>query len=273
MEVYGLIGSPVDHSLSPVMFEAAFEERDIDAVYATYHVESDDCLRALDGATALGIDGLNVTIPHKETVLEWATPTEVADRIGAANVIDLSADPPKADNTDAHAMTTVLSRLDQPPESALVVGAGGAAKAYVHALTEAGWEVTVANRTLERAQSLADRYESVSAIQLSQASDSVPETTLILNATPVGMQEDVTPLSTDSITAEHIVVDAVYRPVETRLLSAAATAGAQTVTGLTLLLEQGVATFERWREEDPPRRAMRVALEEAIEALENPEVE
>lgn len=265
MDVYGLIGSPIEHSLSPVMFEAAFAASGIDAAYVPFHVEADRCVQAVNGADALDVAGLNVTIPHKETVLEVTTPTPVAQRVGAANLIDFSEEPPLADNTDVHAMATVLAGLEHSSHEALVLGAGGAAKAYVHALIEAGWSVTIANRTLERAEAVASRYADATAIEFSEAVSRVPQGGLIVNATPVGLEEDVSPLDTGVFEVEHTVIDAVYRPQRTRLLADAQTAGAKTVSGVTLLLEQAVASFERWRSEPAPRQAMADALDRAID--------
>lgn len=264
MDVYGLIGAPVDHSLSPVMFEAAFRAREVDATYVPFRVEASGRQAAIKGANALGIAGLNVTIPHKESVLEWAEATDVAQTIGAANVLDFDHDPPLADNTDVLAMARVIDNQQQSPTDALILGAGGAARAYVHALTEAGWTVTIANRTERRAQSLAEAYAEASTIAFDEASATAPNVQMIVNATPVGLEDDVSPIDARALKSDHLVVDAVYRPERTRLLTDAEAAGADTVGGDTLLLEQAVATYERWRPEDPPKRAMAVALEDAL---------
>lgn len=265
MDVYGLIGSPIEHSLSPVMFEAAFAARETDATYVPFHVETDRCIQAVNGADALEVAGLNVTIPHKETVMEVTAPTQVAQTVGAANLIDFREEPPLADNTDVNAMAAVLDELEHVPHDALVLGAGGAAKAYVHALIEAGWSVTIANRTFERAEAVASRYEDARAVEFSEVVQSVPPAGLIVNATSVGLEEDVSPLDTGVFEAEHTVIDAVYRPQRTRLLTDAHAEGANTISGVTLLLEQAVATYERWRSEPAPRQAMADALERAID--------
>lgn len=263
MDVYGLIGDPVEHSWSPAMFEAAFDAAEVDARYATFPVEADRLKAAIDGASALGIRGLNVTIPHKATVLEHADPTAAAASVGAANVIDYDTEPPTADNTDILAMAAVIERIDRPAGSALVLGAGGAARAYVHALATAGWTVTIANRTTARATALAAEYPRTEGIGLEEGVTRVSSADLVLNATPVGLQSDESLLVPDRFHADQVVVDAVYRPAVTRLLEDAAAAGAETVSGLTLLLEQAVATFEVWRDEPAPRAAMATALEDA----------
>lgn len=260
MEVYGLIGDPVGHSHSPALFEAAFEAVDVDARYVTFRVAEADLETALRGASSLGIDGLNVTIPHKEAVLEWSIPSARAEAIGAANVLDLTGTRPLAENTDAVSMATVLDRLDRPAGQALVVGAGGAARAYVHALIDAGWQVMVANRTLARADRLADRYPPATAHHLDGAVDIAGEADLIVNATPVGLESDVSVLPPAVLDPSQVVIDAVYEPAETRLLTDAIAVGATTVSGRKLLLEQAIASFRLWRDEPPPIAAMAEAI-------------
>ncbi len=260
MDVYGLIGHPVAHSSSPAVFDAAFDTVGIDAQYVLFPVEPSNLATAIEGAEALGIDGLNVTIPHKESVLMHAQPTEAAAAIGGANVLDLGEDPIVAANTDASAMVTVLDILDLPPTEALVLGAGGAARAYVHALVNTGWQVHVANRTVKRAAELADRYAAVNSHPLDAAADLASTVSLIVNATSVGLETDVSPLPADAIESTHVVIDAVYEPDPTRLLTDATAAGATTVSGRRLLLEQAVGAFEIWRDESVPRAVMASAL-------------
>lgn len=264
MDVYGLIGDPVEHSLSPVMFEAAFDAAGIDARYVTFRVDPSALESAITGAAALDIAGLNVTIPHKSAVLELSTPSPAAEAIGAANVLSFDDEVPAATNTDVTAMASVLDGLERGPDHALVLGAGGAARAYVHALATAGWRIDIVNRTPERAITLASRYDKATGHPAAAAIELAENAELILNTTPVGLDGEDSPIDPAAITRDHVVVDAVYRPGDTPLIETAAKRGAETIAGDTLLLEQAVATFERWRSVPAPRAAMEAKLERAM---------
>lgn len=264
MDVYGLIGDPVEGSLSPVLFNAAFEAAADAAVYGTFPVGRDHLTAAVEGAHALGIAGINVTAPHKQAVAELVDVDPRADRIGAVNLVDLTTDPPTGANTDAVAMDRVLETTGEAPGEALVLGAGGAAAAYVDALVDARWHVTVANRTSERATRLAEGAADVEGIGLDRAPDRLGQVDLVVNATPVGQDEPgASPIPTDGIEPRHVVIDAVYRPVWTHLLRGARARGATVVPGTRLLLEQALAGYRRWRERPPPADAMRIALDVA----------
>jgi len=268
MHVYGLIGNPVGHSLSPPMHEAAYRELDMDARYVTFEPAPDDVARALDGAAALGIDGLNVTIPFKQDVLELVEPDDLATRIGAVNTVDFSTSPPRGYNTDAAGVRRAFEHHGVPlaGAEAVVVGAGGAGRAVAVTLAEACESVHVTNRTVERAAELAadvragDPEATVTAGGLDTLEDRVPAADLLVNATSVGMEEDATPVPADLLHADLAVLDAVYSPIETRLLRAAADAGATTIDGAWMLLFQGVVAFERWTGRDAPVGAMNDAL-------------
>jgi shikimate dehydrogenase len=268
MHVYGLIGNPVGHSLSPPMHEAAYRELDMDAKYVTFEPDADAVARAIDGADALGIDGLNVTIPFKQDVLDLVDPDDLAARIGAVNTVDFSTTPPRGYNTDAAGVRRAFAHHDVALSGAdaVVVGAGGAGRAVAFTLAEACASVHVANRTVGRAQSLAAdvREElpdaAVSAGGLDTLGDRIPAADLLVNATSVGMEGDETPVPAALLHADLAVLDAVYSPIETRLLRDAATAGATTIDGAWMLLFQGVVAFERWTGRDAPVDAMNAAL-------------
>lgn len=261
MDVYGVIGDPVDHSRSPAMFNAAFDARGIDAVYGAFRVDTGALGTAVEGALALGVAGLNVTGPHKSAVLDHAASTDLVGRVGAANVLDLRTSPPTAHNTDAGGMAAVVDAEAPEPDDALLLGAGGAGRAYAHALADRGWSVTVANRTVERAEAVVDAVGGDAAIPLGAATEVVPEVALVVNATPIGLGDpEETPVPGAAFRDSHVVIDAVYDPVRTRLLRDASADGATTVTGLRLLLEQADGTYRIWRDGPAPRAAMRSAL-------------
>ncbi|WP_251329999.1 shikimate dehydrogenase [Haloplanus pelagicus] len=272
MHVYGLIGNPVGHSLSPPMHEAAYRELDMDARYVTFEPDTDAVARAVDGAAALGLDGLNVTIPFKRDVLDLVEPDDLAARIGAVNTIDFSTSPPRGYNTDAAGVRRAFAHHDVriSGADAVVVGAGGAGRAVAFTLAETCGTVHVANRTEERARSLAADVRSelpsatVTAGGLDTLADRVPAADLLVNATSVGMDKDETPVAAELLHADLAVLDAVYSPIETRLLREAAAAGATTLDGAWMLLFQGVVAFEHWTGRDAPVDAMNAALRSGL---------
>lgn len=262
MNVYGLIGNPVSQSLSPPMHEAGYRVLELDARYVTFEPEKDAGPAAVQASQTLGIDGLNVTIPFKQAVLSVVEPDEQAARVGAVNTIDLGTDPPTGHNTDVDGAIRALEHFDAPIESArtVVLGAGGAGRAISVGLHDAGAEVTVANRTVKRAQELASEFHGIEAAELDDVPQLIEEADLLVNATSVGMGEDVSPVDPNVLHSDLFVMDAVYHPLETRLLKDAKAAGSTTVDGGWMLLYQGVAAFERWLDVEVPIDAMNEAL-------------
>ena len=273
MDVYGLIGNPVGHSLSPPMHEAGYETLGIDARYVTFEPDADAAATAIDGAAALGVAGLNATIPFKQDVLDVVDTDPLAERIGAVNTVDFgpvhegTADRPRGYNTDAAGVRRAFEHHDVALDGtdAVVVGAGGAGRAAAFALADAGADVHVANRTAERAVSLADDVPDATGSGLDTLAERVADTDVLVNATSVGMEDpDATPVPADALHADLAVLDAVYTPIETRLLADAAAAGATTIDGAWMLLFQGVEAFERWTGTDAPVDEMNRALREEL---------
>ena len=272
MQVYGVIGDPVDHSLSPPMHRAAYEATGLDADYSRFPV-TEDVEAAVMGAHALGVDGLNVTVPHKEAVasLDAVDLGDVASRIGAVNTVDLDA--MRGHNTDVAGAMRALTHHGVGVDGcrAVVVGAGGAARAVVDGLVGRAGAVAVANRTVERAERLAEEAAdrgTVTAHGLDDLEDLLADADLLVNATSVGMEEDVSPVPADALHGDLAVFDVVYTPRETRLLRDAAAVGATTVTGDWMLVFQGAEAFEIWTGEEAPVEAMHGALVEALGASE-----
>lgn len=265
MDVYGLIGNPVGHSLSPPMHEAAYEELDLDARYVTFEPPTDAGADAVTAAETLGVSGLNVTIPFKQDVMDAVEPDDLARRIGAVNTIDYSTSPPTGYNTDAVGVTRALREHDVTLEGrALVVGAGGAGRAAAFGLADEGMTVDIANRTVETAHELAGDVEGATGHGLDAVPGLLADADVLVNATSVGMKEDRSPVPADALHADLAVLDAVYDPIETRLLQDAAAVGATTVAGTWMLLYQGVEAFERWTGEAAPVERMNAALQERL---------
>lgn len=251
----GVIGSPVAHSKSPKLHQHWLREFGLKGHYVPMdvsHTDLEDVIRMLP---RMGFVGVNVTIPHKETVLSIADlVTDRATLIGAANTLIFRKDGKiHADNTDGYGFIENL-RLGAPdwnPKSgpAAVFGAGGAARAVVASLSDAGVpEIILTNRTRVRAEKLKDDFgKRVRVIDWVQAGNVVDEAALIVNTTSLGMTgkpELRVPL--DGLRPETVVTDLVYSPLKTSLLTEAETAGCRVVDGLGMLIHQAVPAFERW---------------------------
>jgi shikimate dehydrogenase len=261
MDVYGLIGNPVGHSLSPPMHEAGYETLCIDAKYVTFEPPADEGAAAVSAAEKLGVSGLNVTIPFKQDVLDAVDPDPLAERIGAVNTIDFTGDRPRGYNTDAVGAVRALSHHGvELSGTAVIVGAGGAGRAVSFGLAEEGMDVQIANRTVSKATDLADSVPNASGHGLDALPELLSDADVLVNCTSVGMDENETPVPTETLHGDLAVLDAVYSPIETRLLTDAAEAGATTVDGAWMLLYQGIEAFERWTGEDAPVNAMNEAL-------------
>ena len=268
MEVYGLLGNPVGHSLSPPMHEAAYDALGMDARYCTFEPAPEQLGAAIEGARALGIGGLNVTIPFKQDALAHVQPDDVAASIGAVNTLDLTGEP-TGHNTDSEGAVRALREHGvELSGSAVVVGAGGAGRAVAFGLAGEGMAVHVANRTVERAEGLAADLRAAgheaTAGPLDAVDGPLAGADVLVNATSVGMEEDASPVPAAALHGDLAVLDAVYAPLETRLLREAAAAGARTVDGAWMLLYQGAAAFERWTGREAPVDAMNRALRERV---------
>jgi shikimate dehydrogenase len=265
MQVFGLIGSPVSHSLSPPLHEAAYDELEMDARYVAFEPDRKNLETAIEGARALGIRGLNVTIPFKRDVLDLCEPDELARRIGAVNTLDFGGGSVTGHNTDAVGVRRALAHHGVSPSGrAVVVGAGGAGRAAAFALAEEGMNIEVANRTVESAHDLAGEIDGATGHGLDALDGLLSDADVLINATSVGMESNETPVPPAALHSGLAVLDAVYSPVETRLLRAADSVGATTVDGGWMLLYQGVAAFERWTGHTAPVDAMNAALRARI---------
>jgi shikimate dehydrogenase len=261
--VTGIIGWPVAHSLSPDMHNAAFSALGLDWVYVAYPVPPGRVPAAVAGLAAAGVCGLNVTIPHKQAILELCSSvSDAAASIGAANtLIPDGAGGWRADNTDAPGFLRALDEaapLELDGATALILGAGGAARAVAFALRSRGATVLVANRTPSKIAGLGDPipFRRTALDAAAGACD------IVVNCTSLGLHGDVIPpeLPLEVLGPAHVVVDVVYRPGGTPWLGAAAGRGARVVDGLGMLLHQGAAAFVQWTGEEPPLDVMRQAL-------------
>lgn len=265
MDVYGIIGNPVEHSKSPPLHEAAFEATGVNATYVTFEVAPAELETAFRGAAALGVRGLSVTLPFKEELFDLVTLDPMAERVGAVNTVHFTPDGPVGYNTDAAGVVRAFEHHDVPLSgTATVVGAGGAGKAAAFGLSEAGMHVRVANRTVERAHDLADNLPDGSGHGLDALPELVPESDIVVNMTSVGLEEDRSPVPAELFYEDLAVLDAIYEPRETRFLREAREAGATAIDGTWMLLYQGVEAFEIWTGLEAPVEVMGAALHEQL---------
>ncbi|NTV15510.1 MAG: shikimate dehydrogenase [Desulfobulbaceae bacterium] len=263
-EIYGIMGLPVAHSLSPAMHNRAFAELSLNKVYVPFAVA--DVAAALRGFLALGVRGVSVTIPHKQAVLPWLDSIDpVAAAIGAVNTLVISAGRIHGLNTDWLGANRALSQVvELRGRRVLLLGAGGSARAIGFGLREAGAEVILASRTPEKgrrlAAELACEWHDLQAVAGISAE-------VLVNATSVGMApaSQQSPVAAVELCRFRVVMDIVYSPLETRMLREAARAGCQVVSGLEMLLCQGAAQFEIWTGQEAPLAAMRAELSERLD--------
>lgn len=256
----GVIGNPIAHSRSPRLHKHWLKTYGIIGDYVPLHVTDEDLPQVIATLPKMGFVGVNVTIPHKVAVLQYAD--QISDRatlIGAANTLIFRADGKvHADNTDGYGFLANLRQgaPDWHPSAgpAAVLGAGGAARAIIAALIEAGTkEIMLSNRTRPKAETLkADFGSRVTVVDWVQAGNMIEASATVVNTTSLGMvgaAEFRVPL--DGLRRGMVVTDLVYTPLRTRLLQAAEEAGCTTVDGLGMLLHQGVPGFERWFSQRP----------------------
>ena len=262
-ELYGVIGNPVKHSLSPLMQNAAFSKAGINAVYLAF--ESDDIEGAIRGVRSLGIKGLSVTIPHKSSVFSLLDEIDpLAKDIGAVNTVVNVNGKLAGYNTDAAGAFRALSEV-VPVEGkhCIIVGAGGAARAIGYILKRNNVNVSIANRSIERGEELGSSLDSP-FIKLGKIQE--VEADIIINTTPVGMSPhvDSCPVPEEALKPGMTVMDIIYNPRTTKLLKTAAEKGCRTIDGLGMFIYQGAEQFRLWTGKDAPVDVMRKKVEEAL---------
>ena len=254
----GVAGWPVAHSRSPAMHNAALAAVGLEHWrYQHLPLPPELFAEAVRALPAVGFAGINVTIPHKEAALALADDaTATARAIGAANTLTFGPDGAvHADNTDAPGLIAALG--DDRPRTAVVLGAGGSARAVVYALAQIGASVKVWNRTAERARSLADEFGA-------EAVQELPPADLLVNCTSVGLVDPLRtfkdlPVGVDALGEYACVVDLVYRAGGTGLLREAKRTGSRAIDGIEILVRQGALSFERWTGRAAPLEIMRRA--------------
>jgi len=275
----GLTGYPLGYSLSPKMHTAALKACGLEGGYSLFPVHPDDgkgLKNLLDRVRSYEIQGLNVTIPHKQNVIQWLDDlTPIAKTVGAVNTIYLKDKKLIGDNTDVPGFLSDLrqflfnrqSKIDNR-KSAVILGAGGGARAVVYALLHNGWEVTVTSRRIEQAKQLSNTFMDHKLLIVDSFLDiELTDVDLIVNTTPVGMSPNVdqSPLPENLPLPPHVsVYDLVYSPRETKLVSNAHAQGIHAITGLGMLIEQAALAFEIWTGYNPPRNVFYESVEQTV---------
>jgi shikimate dehydrogenase len=282
-KVTGIIGHPIGHSLSPLMHNTAFGLLEMDYVYLAFDVMPQNLSEALQGLAALGIVGVNVTIPHKESVIPLLDDLSSESRaIGAVNTIVNEEGKLWGHNTDVHGFIEMIKPWENEilEQEVCVIGAGGAARAVVYGLTTQFKPsvIHVLNRNVDRANSLREFFVGSFGFQRMDVVDLYMPTAqevlwgskLIVNTTPLGMSPGVddSPIrEPEALKEGQILADLVYNPPETKLMRMAKLSGVKTVGGIEMLLQQGARSFELWTSQKMPLEAVRQALEDHISTL------
>lgn len=274
----GLIGNPMEHTVSPVLQNSLFSMMGIDGIYIPIRVPGGKLEEALRGLSACGFSGLNVTIPYKEEILQYLDEiSEEAVLLGAANTIRFSDGKLYGYNTDGEGFMRAFTEQtgeNFKDKNVCIIGAGGTARALSVKIAAAGAErITIINRTPERAQELSNNAGRLLrerglikttltplASESGDAAEELEKCDIIINTTPAGMypNTDCSPLKDDfRFRSEQTVYDVIYNPAETKLLAQAKKYGCRTANGAAMLFYQGVRAFEIWTETEIPKQKLK----------------
>ena len=281
-QVLGVIGDPVAHSFSPDMHNAAIADLGVDYCYVAFHVVPERVGEAMKGLRGLNIRGLNVTIPHKLSVMEHMDRiSEEALAVGAVNTISFEDGELVGYNTDVYGVLTALRKsagVETFPAHCVVLGAGGASRAVTYALgtQDEVKKVTILNRTVERAEALATDMEKITGktIDVGSMDADVQQKTfadagVVVNTTSLGMYPkiDASPLANvNAVHPELVLYDTVFNPLETQLMREFKSVGASAFGGLDMLVFQGARSFAIWTGTEPPTDVMKNVVVKRFQA-------
>jgi shikimate dehydrogenase len=277
--ICAVIGDPIEHSLSPVIQNAAFNALNLDVVYTAFTVKSSNVADALTGMRALGILGLSVTMPHKETVipyLDWID--ETAKCLNAVNTIHCKEGKLFGYSTDGIGALGALRENGADPQGkrVLILGAGGAARVIAYTLIDKVEELVVLNRTVSRVEKLAETLKQrfgkeivVGSLSPEVIEEEISRSDILLNTTSVGMRPNInqSAIAPDCLKSDLTVMDIVYNPLETQFVKDAKVAGAKVISGVEMLIYQGAAAFEIWTDHRAPVQVMRKAALEQLSRM------
>lgn len=280
-KVFCVIGDPIEHSLSPVMYNAAFRHLKMDAVYVAFKVEKENLKGALKGMRSLGICGMNVTMPHKTAIINYLDEIEpTAKFVGAVNTVLNKNGKLAGFNTDGVGTIKALKEngVDPKGKKFLLLGAGGAGRAIAFQLAREADELTILNRDPNKAKLLAGMLQKKfktkvigNGLTYNILKERLKKMDVLINATSVGMHphEDQTLVEKALLRPELVVMDIVYNPVETKLLKDAKSVGAKVIHGIDMLVFQGAASFEVWWNRSAPIGVMSSAIMKKLNMVES----
>jgi len=269
--VCGVIGEPIEHTLSPIMHNAAFQALNLDYIFLAFRVKPAGVESAVDGMRALNIRGLNVTMPHKSTIIKHLDRVDLsAQIINSVNTILNKENLLFGFNTDGIGALKALKEngVELKGRKVLLLGAGGAARAIAYAMAKEADELAILNRTVKQAQVLAKLLEksfnkkiAAGSLSPSDIQSNIRDSDILINATSVGMKPkaDESPVAPKLFRSNLAIMDIVYNPLETKLSKEAKAAGAKVVSGVEMLIYQGAASFEIWTGKSAPVGVMRQA--------------
>jgi shikimate dehydrogenase len=275
-KIFCVIGHPIEHSMSPIMWNPALQELRLDYVYLAFDVHPKDLAKAISGIRSLGIRGINVTLPYKETVIKYLDEIDpIALKIGAINTIKNDEGTLKARNTDASGAKKALLDADcnVSGKNIVFLGAGGVGRSLAYIMAEESNQITLMDLVEERAIAVANEIKENLNVSIegkisnkNTINETLKKADILINATPVGMYPKVedTPITKKSLHSDLFVFDVVYNPLETRLMKEAAEIGCQTLGGLDMLVNQGILAFEWWTNKNPNRSLMKKKIIEFL---------
>ena len=264
-----VIGHPIEHSLSPIMHNAALKDLGLNYVYLAFNITPKQLKKAILGIRALEVKGFNVTIPYKEKICAYLdSMNPITKKIGAINTVKNENGFLIGKNTDTEAAKKVLldAGFELDGKKVLVLGAGGVARGICYAIGELTSEIVIANRTMKRAKNLAKFYNkyfkiNIKGINLNKIilKNEIKTSDILINATPVGMYPNInqSPILTDFLHNELQVFDLIYNPIETKLIKDAKAIGCKTLGGVDMLVNQGALSFEWWTNKKPNLQLMK----------------
>jgi len=269
--ICGVIGDPIEHTLSPTMQNAAFNALKLDVAFLAFKVKPAELENAVNGMRALNIRGLNVTMPHKSTVMNFLDRIDLSAQIvNSVNTILNKESKLFGFNTDGVGALKALRENGVEPKGrkVLLLGAGGAARAIAYAMAKESDELAVLNRTVKPAQELVKLLEKTAnkkivagALSPKEIEQNLQDSDILINATSIGMKPkvDESLVAPKLLRPDLAVMDIVYNPIETKLAKDAKAAGAKVVSGVEMLIYQGAASFEIWTGKSAPVEVMRQA--------------
>jgi len=267
--IFCIIGHPVEHSMSPTMWNPALQELGLDYVYVAYDVHPDNLENAILGMRALGIKGMNVTIPHKENVIKYLDEIDpIAKKMGAINTIKNEDGVLKARNTDAGGAKKSLidAGCEISGKNILFLGSGGVARSVAYVLSEQADKIVLTDIVEKTALTVAQEIKQNMGADIegklsteSILNEEIQKTDILINATPIGMHPKMhaSPISKNLLHEDLFVFDVIYNPLQTKLMKDAAKIGCKTLGGLDMLVNQGVLAFEWWTGKSPNAILMR----------------